>query len=77
MPFSYEVIVATLGKAAGEAEDNLMEVLSQMGGKKEASTEDMMRFQHAMQKWGLAHQTASTMVQEMGNTMKGIVQKAS
>jgi len=74
---SFKDIANTLGNASGVAEETMREKMIELGSKADVSTADLMTFQAEMQKWNLMHQITSTTVKDLGDTLKGIIQKAA
>jgi type III secretion protein F len=74
---SFVEIAETLGKASGAAEDDMRVKMRELASKGDVSSKDLMMFQAELQKWNLMHQMQSTMVKDLGDTLKGIIQKAA
>lgn len=77
MSISFSSINQTLHTVAQKMETNLANTLQDISSKEDPTTADMVKMQQEMQQWTLMIQTQSTMVKELGDTLKGIVQKAA
>lgn len=73
---SLSAIGTLLNTASNTMESNLQTNLTALAAKTDPSTADMLVMQQALQQWTLMVQTQSTVVKELGDALKGIVQKA-
>jgi type III secretion protein F len=70
---NFSHITDTIGKKA----DSLSQELSTLNAQGDkTSTTDLMKIQQKMQEWSLVTQLQSTMIKEVGDALKGIVQKS-
>ncbi|THF57254.1 EscF/YscF/HrpA family type III secretion system needle major subunit [Pseudothauera rhizosphaerae] len=76
MSITFDSIDATLRQITQRKEDDLRTTLDTIAGKDNPDTTDLYEMQRSMQQWTLMVQAQSTMVKELGDTLKGIVQKA-
>jgi type III secretion apparatus needle protein len=72
MSVDLQQIGATLGANTTTATTNLETAMKNAASGK---PEDMVAMQMAMQKWTMTNQLQSTMVQQLGECIKGIIQK--
>jgi type III secretion apparatus needle protein len=73
---NYQQISDTMGgntKAAADALKSAMEYAKSEKGKNDPNA--MFQVQEAMQKWSMANSMQATIVQMLGESMKGIIQK--
>ena len=68
-----ESINSTVSRVAASREASLKKTLSEMG--ESPSTGDLLKMQQEMQQWTMFTQIQSTLVKEVGDTIKGILQK--
>lgn len=73
---SFGSVAASMGQISKRAEKSLGELMDQMSKQEEPSTADLLQFQTAMKRWSLSHELEGTIIKELGDTLKGIVQKA-
>jgi type III secretion apparatus needle protein len=72
MAINLDDITSTMGANATKQEDNLKGIISSADPNK---PQDMIAMQRAMQKWQMSMQVQSQMVNTLGETVKGIIQK--
>ena len=65
-------ITQTLGQNTSAATSNLKEAMTKAASGK---PEDLTNMQMALQKWTMMNQLQSSMVQQLGECCKGIIQK--
>jgi type III secretion protein F len=70
--FSFDNVTATMQPFIDKTETNLRTVLEKGGD----STQDLLAMQQAVTKWTLTVQMQTTIVKEVGDAMKGIIQKS-
>lgn len=70
--FSFDNVTATMQPFIDKTETNLRTVLDKGGD----TTQDMLAMQQAVTKWTLTVQMQTTIVKEVGDAMKGIIQKS-
>jgi type III secretion protein F len=70
--FSFDNVTATMQPFMDKTETNLRTVLDKGGD----TTQDMLAMQQAVTKWTLTVQMQTTIVKEVGDAMKGIIQKS-
>ncbi len=64
----------TDNKAVSNKETSLMKVITDMGDA--PTTQDLLLLQQQVQQWTLFTQIQSTLVKEVSDAMKGVIQKA-
>ena len=72
MAVDLDQIASTMGANASQQEQNLASIMAKADPSK---PEDMIKMQRALQKWQMAMQVQSQMVQSVGECLKGIIQK--
>lgn len=70
--FSFDNVTTTMQPFMDKTETNLRTVLEKGGD----STQDLLAMQQAVTKWTLTVQMQTTIVKEVGDAMKGIIQKS-
>ena len=70
--FSFDNVTASLQPFMEKTEKDLRAVLNKGGD----TTQDMLAMQQAVTKWTLSIQMQTTMIKEVGDAMKGIIQKS-
>jgi len=71
---TFDYINSTVNTAVTAKEGDLKAVISDMGDA--PSTQDLLKLQQQTQQWTLMTQIQSTVVKEVGDAMKGVIQKA-
>jgi type III secretion protein F len=77
MPVTFGSIGSTLNRVSQSSEDALQSKLQEIGNEDNPSTQDLLEFQQLMQQWSVGVQMNSTMIKELGDALKGIIQKAN
>ena len=72
---NFDTISSTLGVVGTRRESELRDMIA--GLKENASTLDLLKLQQQMQQWTMFTQIQSTVVKEVGDAMKGVIQKAA
>jgi len=72
---TFDSVSASMTSALSSAENSISSLLSTAGNS--ASTTDLLALQVAIQKWTLIGSVQSTLVKDLGDSLKGIIQKAS
>lgn len=72
---NFDTISSTLGTVGMNREVELRNTIS--GLKENASTLDLLKLQQQMQQWTMFTQIQSTVVKEVADAMKGVIQKAA
>jgi type III secretion apparatus needle protein len=72
MSVDLNTISQTLGNNTAAATSTLKEAMTKAASGK---PEDLVNMQMALQKWTMMNQLQSTMVQQLGECCKGIIQK--
>lgn len=72
---TFDTVSASMTSALSSAEGNISSLLSTAGDS--TSTSDLLALQVAIQKWTLIGSVQSTLVKDLGDSLKGIIQKAS
>jgi len=65
----------TVMKSIGRQEQDLKTTIEKAGNN--PTTGDLLMLQQGVQKWSMTVQIQSTMVKELSDAMKGVIQKAS
>lgn len=68
-------IANSMGNVGATREAELKSTIEKLGP--EASTLDLLKLQQQMQQWTMFTQIQSTVVKEVADAMKGVIQKAS
>ena len=76
MEVTFGSINSTVTKAAQTQESNLQDQLTAVSQKTDPTAEDLLAVQTSLQQWTLMIQVATTVNKELGDALKGIVQKA-
>lgn len=71
---TFENINATVSNVTRAREAELKQTLSQL---QEPTTQDLLRMQQEVQQWGMFTQIQSTIVKEVAEAMKGVIQKSA
>lgn len=72
---TFDSINASIAQVTTRREASLKELISGLGDS--PSTTDMLNMQQQIQQWSMFTQIQSTMVKEISDTMKGVIQKAA
>jgi type III secretion protein F len=72
MSVNFDQIQSTLGGKFRESSSSLEQAMSKVDLSK---PEGMWEMQKSMQKWSMSIQLQSTMIKEMGDALKGVIQK--
>jgi len=72
MAINLDQISQTLGANTKTAQSNLEQAMAKASSGK---PEDLVGMQMALQKWTMMNQLQSTMIQQLGEACKGIIQK--
>ncbi|MCY0387263.1 type III secretion protein [Robbsia sp. Bb-Pol-6] len=72
---TFDSVSTSMTSALSSAESNISSLLSTAGNS--TSTTDLLALQVAIQKWTLIGSVQSTLVKDLGDSLKGIIQKAS
>jgi type III secretion protein F len=73
MPLTFDTINRTINVAVQSRELELQRTIQ---GLQNPTTQDLLVLQQQLQQWTLMTNTQSTVVKEIGDLMKGIIQKA-
>ncbi len=73
--FTLDAVYSSLMPRMKGTESSLNQLVNSMGPNH--STMDLLKLQGKMQEWTLAAQLNSALIKELGDAMKGIVQKAA
>ena len=77
MDVTFSSINSTVTKASQTQENNLQDQLTAVSQKSDPTAEDLLAVQTSLQQWTLMIQVATTVNKELGDALKGIVQKSS
>ena len=70
---TFNSISSTISQVAASREASLKKTLSEMGDS--PSTGDLLKVQQEVQQWSMFTQIQSTLVKEVGDILKSIIQK--
>lgn len=73
---SFESINSTVYNAVQSRENDLRSRIEAIGSQENPGSLDLLLMQQEVQQWSMMIQIQSTLVKELGDAMKGIVQKA-
>lgn len=71
---TFDFINTTVNKSMKSKEDQLKSTIAGLGDN--PSTQDLLMVQQEVTQWTLMSQIQSTLVKEIGDAMKGVIQKA-
>jgi len=74
MAITFDLISRTVGQAMETRETQLAQFTQTMDPN---STMDLVKMQHMVQQWTMLTQLNSTLIKELGDTLKGVIQKAA
>ena len=74
---TFSSIANALGSASNNLETGLRSRLERLQNESNVSTATMLEVQQQLQQWTMMTQIQSTVVKELGDTLKGVVQKAA
>lgn len=74
MPLTFSVINESIAKVVQTKEAELQTVVT--GITDTSSTADLLKMQTQLQQWTMTTQIQSSLVKEVGDALKGIIQKA-
>ena len=74
---TFSSIANALGSARNNLETGLRSRLEGLQNESNVSTATMLEVQQQLQQWTMMTQIQSTVVKELGDTLKGVVQKAA
>ncbi|WP_159910913.1 EscF/YscF/HrpA family type III secretion system needle major subunit [Pantoea sp. 18069] len=72
---TFNAISSTIAQVTSSREASLKATLSEMGDS--PSTADMLKMQQEVQQWSMFTQIQSTIVKELSDALKGVIQKAA
>ena len=72
---TFNSISSTIAQVTASREASLKTTISEMGDS--PSTGDMLKMQQEVQQWSMFTQIQSTIVKEVSEAMKGVIQKAA
>lgn len=74
---TFNDISSSMGKASASVETSLRNKITSIQNSDNVTSADMLSLQADMQQWTMLTQIQSTVVKELGDTMKGVIQKAA
>ena len=74
---TFNDISSSMGKASASVETSLRNKITSIQDSENVTSADMLSLQADMQQWTMLTQIQSTVVKELGDTMKGVIQKAA
>ena len=74
---TFNSIANSLGAASSNLESALRTRLEGLQSEDNVSTATMLAVQQQLQQWTMMTQVQSTVVKELGDTLKGVIQKAA
>jgi type III secretion protein F len=72
---TFDYINATVAQAVSSRETVLLDRIAGLGTN--PTTQDLLAFQQQIQQWTMMTQIQSTLVKEVSDAMKGVIQKAA
>lgn len=72
---SFDSISSVLGKATNDSETSLRALIDK--ANTDTSPQAMIDLQVGLQKWSMLVQLQSTVIKDLGDALKGVIQKAS
>lgn len=72
---TFNSISSTIAQVTASREASLKTTISEMGDS--PSTGDMLKMQQEVQQWSMFTQIQSTIVKELAEALKGVIQKAA
>jgi type III secretion protein F len=72
---SFETINSTIAQVSSRREADLKNTISNLGDN--PTTADLLMMQQQVQQWTMLTQIQSTVVKEVSDAMKGVIQKAA
>ena len=74
---TFNDISSSMGKASASVETSLRNKITSIQNSDNVTSADMLSLQADMQQWTMMTQIQSTVVKELGDTIKGVIQKAA
>lgn len=74
---SFNDISSAVGAASSNLESSLRSKITSIQGAENVTTAQMLELQASMQQWTMMTSVQSTVVKELGDTLKGVIQKAA
>ena len=74
---TFNDISSSMGKASASVETSLRNKITSIQNSENVTSADMLSLQADMQQWTMMTQIQSTVVKELGDTIKGVIQKAA
>ncbi len=76
MSITFDSISTILGTTSQRVEATLQTKISEIGASPNPSSADMLSLQQQLQQWSMFTQIQSTLVKDLGDALKGVIQKA-
>ena len=76
MSITFGSITSGVGSAVQTTETGLQSQLNQISQESDPTPEELMQVQVGIQQWTLMVQVESTVDKELGDALKGVIQKA-
>jgi type III secretion protein F len=77
MAITYSSITAAVTPAMQSVDNNLQSELDAISQKADPTPEDLMTLQVDSQQWSMVAQIGSTINKDLGDTLKGVIDKTS
>lgn len=74
---NFETVNRTIAQAVTSREASLRNTIADVGSRENPSSVDLLIMQQEIQQWSMMIQIQSTVVKELSDSMKGIIQKAA
>ncbi|MPM17305.1 hypothetical protein SDC9_63693 [bioreactor metagenome] len=74
---TFNTVSTAIGNASSSIEATLRQKITDIQGAENVTTAQMLDLQAVMQQWTMMTQVQSTVVKELGDTLKGVIQKAA
>ena len=76
MSITFDSISSVIGTTSQRVESTLKTKIAEIGASPNPSSTDMLALQQQLQQWSMFTQIQSTLVKDLGDALKGIIQKA-
>lgn len=74
---NFDTVNRTIAQAVTARETSLRNTITEVGSQETPSSVDLLIMQQEIQQWSMMIQIQSTVVKELSDSMKGIIQKSA
>lgn len=74
---NFETVNRTIAQSVTAREASLRRTITEVGNQETPSSVDLLLMQQEIQQWSMMIQIQSTVVKELSDSMKGIIQKSA